>query len=67
MLSNPRAAFAMFLLCYAQCLDYLLRTMFLFLGILQQYIEFNVCTIIMLEKLFGVKSFGGSIDHLACR
>ncbi len=41
--------------------------MFLFLGILQQYIEFNVCTIIMLEKLFGVKSFGGSIDHLACR
>jgi hypothetical protein len=36
------------------------------LGILQHYAEFDTCTIVMLEKLFGVKSFGVSIDHLAC-
>ncbi len=31
---------------------------------LQHYIEFDIHTIIMLEKLFGAKSFGGSINHL---
>ncbi len=25
------------------------------------------CTIVMLEKLLGARSFGGSINHLACR
>jgi hypothetical protein len=37
------------------------------LGILQHYVEFNIRTIIMLEKLFSVGSFGGSIGHLKCR
>jgi hypothetical protein len=36
-------------------------------SILQQYIEFNICTITTLEKLFGVKLFGGFLDHLARR
>jgi hypothetical protein len=39
--------------------------MFSSLGILQQYAEFDTCTITTLEKLFGVGSFGGFIDHLA--
>jgi hypothetical protein len=34
------------------------------LGILQHYVEFDTHTIIMLEKLLGVGSFGGSIGHL---
>jgi hypothetical protein len=38
--------------------------MFPFLGILQHYAKFNTCTIVMLEKLLGVGSFGGSISHL---
>jgi hypothetical protein len=33
-------------------------------GILQRYVKFESHTIIKLEKLFGVGSFGGSIDHL---
>jgi hypothetical protein len=37
------------------------------LGILQHYAEFDTCTIATLERLLGVKSFGVSIDHLACR
>ncbi len=37
--------------------------MFPFLGILEHYVEFNINTIVTLEKLFGVRSFGGSIDH----
>ncbi len=36
-------------------------------GIVQHYVEFYIHTIIMLEKLFNVGSFGGSIDYLACR
>ncbi len=34
-------------------------------GILQHYAKFESHTIIMLEKVFGVGSFNGSIDHLA--
>ncbi len=34
-------------------------------SILQHYVKFNTCTIVMLEKVFGVGSFGGSINHLA--
>ncbi len=42
--------------------------MFPFLGILQHYVEFNIHNIVMLEKLIGVRCFGGSIGHLAhCR
>jgi hypothetical protein len=36
-------------------------------GILQHYANFNVRTIVTLEKLLGAGSFGGSINHLACR
>jgi len=35
--------------------------------ILQHYIGFDIHTIIMLEKLLGAKSFGGSISHLPRR
>jgi len=64
MLAHPQATFAMFLLCYAQHLGYLFHTMFPSLIILQHHVEFNICTIIMLEKILGAGSFGGSINHL---
>jgi len=38
--------------------------MFPSLSILQHYVEFNIHIIIMLEKLFSARSFGGSIGHL---
>jgi hypothetical protein len=38
--------------------------MFPSLGVLQHYVEFDICTITMLEKLFGAGAFGGSIGHL---
>jgi hypothetical protein len=31
---------------------------------LQYYVEFDIHTIVTLEKLFGVGSFGGYIGHL---
>jgi hypothetical protein len=40
--------------------------MFPSLGILQYYVESNICTTITLEKLLGVGSFGGFINHLIC-
>jgi hypothetical protein len=40
--------------------------MFPFLGILQHYIEFDIHTIATLEKLLGVESFNGYINHLTC-
>jgi hypothetical protein len=57
--------FAMLLLCYSQQPSYLLGTKFPSLSILQHYVEFDIRTIVMLEKLLGVRSFGGSIGHLA--
>ncbi len=63
MLVDLQTAFAMFLLCHAEHLSNLFHTMFPFLGILQHYIEFNIHTIVTLEKLFGVGSFSGFIDH----
>jgi hypothetical protein len=33
-------------------------------SILRHYPKFNTRTITTLEKLFGVRSFGGSIGHL---
>ncbi len=56
----------MFLLYYAKHLSYLLHTMFQFLGILQHYTKFDTCTITSLEKLLGVGSYGGYINHLTC-
>jgi hypothetical protein len=47
------------------CLWLRLFIMFPFLGILEHYAEFDICTITMLEKLYGVGSFGGFINHLA--
>ncbi len=44
---------------------YLFCTMFPFLGILQHDIKFDTRTIVTLEKLLGVGSLGGSINHLA--
>ncbi len=38
--------------------------MFPSLCILQRFVEFDICTIAMLEKLLGAGSFDGSIDHL---
>jgi len=40
--------------------------MFPSLNILQHYIEFDIFSIISLEKLFDVRSFGGFIGHLIC-
>jgi hypothetical protein len=37
--------------------------MFPFLVILHHYAEFDIHTIIILEKLLGVRSFGGFINH----
>jgi hypothetical protein len=34
-------------------------------SILQHYTKFDTRTIVILEKLLGVRSFGGFIDHLA--
>jgi hypothetical protein len=65
MFANPQAVFAMFLLCYALCPDYLLHIMFPSLGILQHYIEFDTHTIVTFKKLLGEGSFNGSISHLA--
>jgi hypothetical protein len=65
MLTNPQAGFAIFSLCYTQCPSYLFHIVFPSQGILQDYVEFNTHTIIMLEKLIGVGSFSGSISHLA--
>jgi len=53
MFANLQATFTMFLLCYAHRLGYLLRTMFPSPNILQHYVEFDICTITTLEKLFG--------------
>jgi hypothetical protein len=33
--------------------------------VLQHYVEFDIYTITMLEKLFGAGAYGGSIGHLA--
>jgi hypothetical protein len=41
--------------------------MFPSLGILKHYIEFDIGTIITLEKLFGVGSFNCFINDLICR
>ncbi len=64
MLANLQVTFTMFSLCYAHCLGYLLHTMFPSPNILQRYVEFNICTITTLEKLFGAWSFGGFMNHL---
>jgi len=40
--------------------------MFPSLNILQHYVEFDTHSIISLENLFDVRSFGGSIGHLVC-
>jgi hypothetical protein len=64
MFADLQATFAMFSLHYAQRLGYLLFTMFPSPSILQHYIEFDIHTIITLEKLLGAGSFGGYINHL---
>ncbi len=63
MLADAHSTFVKFLLRYAQHLGYLFCIMFLSLYILQHYIEFNTHTLVSLEKLLDVKSFGGSIGH----
>jgi hypothetical protein len=65
LLVDFHVAFVIFLLCYAQYLGYLFSIVFPSLGILQHYVEFDIHTIVMLEKLLGVGSFGGSTGHLA--
>jgi hypothetical protein len=52
----------MFSLCYAYELGYLLHVSFPSPSILQDYIEFDLHTIIRLENLFGVISFGGFVS-----
>ncbi len=56
----------MFFLCYAQCPSYLLPMVFLALSILQHYIKFDSCTMVTMEKLLGMGSFGITMGHLAC-
>ncbi len=63
-LQIPQATFVMVSLCYAQRLGYLFHIMFLSPSSLQHYAKSNICTIVMLEKLVGVVSFGGSTNHL---
>jgi hypothetical protein len=65
MFIDPQVIFVMFSLCYAQLFNYLFCIVFLFPSILQHYIKFNTCTIAMLGKLLGARSFGGFINHLA--
>jgi hypothetical protein len=65
MLANPHVAFVMLSFCYAQCLSSLLHIIFLSLGILQHYVVYDSCTIVTLEKLLGVGSFGTIAGHLA--
>jgi hypothetical protein len=36
-----------------------------FVGSLHHYAKFDICTIVTLEKIFCVGSFGGFIGHLA--
>jgi len=67
MFANLQTAFAMFLLCYAQRLGYLLFIVFPFPSILYHYAKFSTRTIATLQKLFGVGSFYGLIGHLAHR
>jgi hypothetical protein len=66
MITDPRAAFVMFSLCYVQRPSYVLCTVFPSPCILQHYAEFDIHTINALENIFGVRYFGGSISHLAC-
>ncbi len=65
MLIDLSTTFAMFLLCYAQCPNYLLRTMFPFPSILQHYAKFDIRIITTLEKLLIAGSSGSFINHLA--
>jgi hypothetical protein len=67
MFVDPQAAFAMFLFCYAQQLNYLQCIIFPSLGILQHYTKFDACTMVMLEKLLKLGSFGTIVGHLAHR
>lgn len=53
MFANPHVTFTMFSLCFAQRFSYLLHTMFPSLGIFQHYVEFNIHTIVIIEKLLG--------------
>jgi len=64
MLANLHAAFMMLSLCYTQHLGYLFCIVLPFPSILQLYTEFDICTIVTLEKLLIVGSFGGFISHL---
>jgi hypothetical protein len=66
MLIDFSTTFVMFLLCYAQCPGYLLRTMFPFPSILQHYAKFDIRTISTSEKLLITGSSGSFINHLAC-
>ncbi len=67
MFANPQTAFAMFLLCYAQQLNYLQCIIFPSPGILQHYTKFDVYIIVILEKLLKLRSFGTIAGHLAHR
>jgi hypothetical protein len=63
---NPLVAFVMFLFCYAQRPNYLQHTIFPSPSISHCYIEFDVCTITMLEN-YKVKIFwhhSGPFDSL---
>jgi hypothetical protein len=66
MFSYSYAIFVMLSLCYVQCLDYLLHSLFPSPNILQHYTKFDIHTIVTLEKLFDAKYFDGFINHLVC-
>jgi hypothetical protein len=54
----------MFMFYYAQWPNYLQCIVFPSLGILQHYIEFNVHTIVMLEKILVLGLFNTIMGHL---
>jgi len=65
MLVDLHAIFMILSLYYTQCFGYLFCIVFSSPSILQLYIKFDTCTIVTLEKLLNVGSFGGFISHLA--
>jgi len=46
--------------------SYLLHIVFSSSSILQYYIKFDSCTIVMLEKLLGIRFFNIMVGHLVC-
>jgi len=64
MFIDPQTTFMMSSLCYVIHLGYLLRNVFLSLGILQHYAKFELYTMTTLKKLFDRWSLSITMGHL---